>query len=77
MSPPCTKNDEQAKWHFFLSGFLSQTFTIHKTAGEGEGYLYNSCLPLLLCRHLEVSRAITVENSLLHIVNSPTLTVKL
>ena len=31
---------------FFVLGFLSRTFTIHRTAGKGEGYLYNS--PLLL-----------------------------
>ena len=27
-------------------GFLSRTFTIHGTAGEGGGYLFNSSLPL-------------------------------
>ena len=31
---------------FFYLGFLSRTFTIHKTAGEGGGYLFNSPLPL-------------------------------
>ena len=33
---------------FFFSylGFLSRTFTIHRTAGEGGGYLFNSSLPL-------------------------------
>ena len=31
---------------FFFLGFLSQTFTIHRTAGEGGGYLFNSSLPL-------------------------------
>ena len=31
---------------FFYLGFLSRTFTIHRTAGEGEGYLFNSSLPL-------------------------------
>ena len=30
---------------FYLS-FLSQTFTIHRTAGEGRGHLFNSSLPL-------------------------------
>ena len=29
---------------FFFLGFLSRTFTIHRTAGEGEGYLFNSSL---------------------------------
>ena len=31
---------------FFYLGFLSRTFTIHRTAGEGGGYLFNSFLPL-------------------------------
>ena len=31
---------------FFYLGFLSRTFIIHRTAGEGGGYLYNSSLPL-------------------------------
>ena len=31
---------------FFYLGFLSQTFTIHGTAGEAGGYLFNSSLPL-------------------------------
>ena len=31
---------------FFYLGFLSRTFTIQETAGEGEGYLFSSCLPL-------------------------------
>ena len=30
---------------FFYLGFLSRTFTIHGTAGEGGGYLFNSSLP--------------------------------
>ena len=33
---------------FFYLGFLSRTFTIHRTAGEGRSYLFNSCLPLPL-----------------------------
>ena len=33
---------------FFCLSFLSRTFTIHRTVGEGGGYLFNSCLPLLL-----------------------------
>ena len=36
--------------HFFYLGFLSRTFTIHRTAGEGEGVsstpLFNFCLLL-------------------------------
>ena len=31
---------------FFYLGFLSRTFTIHGTAVEGGGYLFNSSLPL-------------------------------
>ena len=33
-------------YFFFYLGFLSRTFTIHRTAGEGGGYLFNSSLPL-------------------------------
>ena len=32
---------------FFHLGFLSRTFTIHRTTEEGEGYLFNSSLLLL------------------------------
>ena len=55
---------------FFLSVFffLSRTFTIHRTAGEGGGYLFNSSPPLPpLHRHLDISRAVTAESSPLHI----------
>ena len=31
---------------FFFLGFLSQILTIHRTAGEGGGYIFNSSLPL-------------------------------
>ena len=31
---------------FFYPGFLSWTFTIHRTAGEGGGYFFKSSLPL-------------------------------
>ena len=31
---------------FFCLGFLSQTFTIHRTAGEEGDYLFNSFHPL-------------------------------
>ena len=31
---------------FFYLGFLSRTFTIHRTAGEGGGYFFKSSLPL-------------------------------
>ena len=33
---------------FFHLGSLRQIFTIHRTAGEGKGYLFNSSLPLPL-----------------------------
>ena len=32
---------------FFYLDFLSQTFTINRTEGEGGGYLFNSSLPFL------------------------------
>ena len=32
---------------FFFLGFLSRTFTIHRTAEKGEGYLFHACLLLL------------------------------
>ena len=60
---------------FFYLGFLSRTFMIHGTAGEGGGYLFNSSLPLpSLHRHLDISWAITAESSPLHIVSSRTRT---
>ena len=31
---------------FFYMAFLSQTFMMYRTAGEGGGYLFNSSLPL-------------------------------
>ena len=31
---------------FFCVGFFSQTFTNHRTAGEGGGHFFNSSLPL-------------------------------
>ena len=34
------------RFFFFYLGFLSRIFTIHRTAGEGGGYLFNSSLPL-------------------------------
>ena len=56
---------------FFNLGFLSRTFTIHKVAQEGEGYLFNfSLLPPTLHRHFNISRAITAESSSLHIASS-------
>ena len=37
---------QEKDFFFFYLGFLSRTFTIHGTAGEGGGYLFNSSLPL-------------------------------
>ena len=41
-----TKNLNKLYFLLFYLGFLSRTFTIHKTPGEGEGYLFNFSLPL-------------------------------
>ena len=57
---------------FFYVGFLSQTFTIHRTAGEAAGYLFNFYHFYPLHRHLDISRAITAESSPLHIASSGT-----
>ena len=38
-------NRQNQNFFFYLS-FLSRTFTIHRTAGDGGGYLFNSSLPL-------------------------------
>ena len=55
----------------FLSGFFSRTFTIHKTAGEGEGYFFNSFLPLPpTSQTLRHKPTITAESSILHIASS-------
>ena len=32
--------------YVFYLGFLSQTFTNHRTAGKAGGYFFNSSLPL-------------------------------
>ena len=50
---------------FFYLGFLSRPFTIHRTAGEVEGYFFNSSLSLSMAfhRHLDISRTITAERS--------------
>ena len=55
---------------FFYLGFLSWTFTIHRTAGEGGGYFFKSSISLP-----PASRTlITAESSPLHIANSQTQT---
>ena len=67
----------QVQCHFYRV-FFSETFTIHRTAGEGEAI---SLTPLYHChplhRHLDISRAITAESSPLHIASSRTGTGKL
>ena len=60
---------------FFYQGFLSQTLTTHRTAGEGRGYLFNSSRPLPPASHLDINRAITTESSPMHIAGSRTRTV--
>ena len=62
---------------FFHLDFLSRTFTIHGTAGEGGmggGGIYLTPLYHFhpLHRHLDISRAITAESSPLHIAGSRT-----
>ena len=39
-------SNQKLFFFFFYLGFLSGTFTIHRTAGEGGGHLFNSSLPL-------------------------------
>ena len=60
---------------FFYLGFLSRTFTIHRTAGEGEAI---SLTPLyhfhLLHRHLVIIRAMTAVSSPLNIGSCRTRT---
>ena len=62
-------------YFFFYLSFLLQTFTNHRTAGEGEGI---SLTPHYhfhpLHRHLDISWAITAESSLLHIASCRTQT---
>ena len=56
--------------NFFYVGFLSRTFTNHRTAGEGEGifltphYHFHS-----FYRHLDVSQVITAGSSPLRIAS--------
>ena len=58
---------------FFYLGFLSQTFTIHRTAGKGEAFSLSSLHPIHpLQRHLDISEAIAAESSPLHIASSRT-----
>ena len=44
--------------------FFSRTFTIHRTAEEGEGYLFNPSLPLPPApQTVDINWAISVETS--------------
>ena len=69
----------QKEVFFFYLGFLSCTFTIHRTAGEGGGSLFNSSVPLppvsQTLRHQpgDYCRELTSA----HIASSQTLTVNL
>ena len=40
------KLESHKRVFFIYLGFLSQTFTNHRTAGEGEGHFFNFSLPL-------------------------------
>ena len=51
---------------FFYLGFHSRKFTIHRTAGEGGDFLFNSSLPLLPALQT------TAGSSPLHIASSRT-----
>ena len=54
------------KYLFFYLGFLSGTFTIHRTAGEGGDRLFKPSLPLPHASQtlrLDISRLITEESS--------------
>ena len=71
-----TSKDRHTLVIFFYVGFLSPIFPIHRTAGEGGGYLFNFSLPLPpaseTLRH--ISRAITADSSPLHVASSRTRT---
>ena len=55
---------------FFYLGFLSRTFTNHRTAGEGGGHFFNSSL--LLSPASLSSWVVNADSSPLHIVSSRT-----
>ena len=46
---------------FFLSRFSFTNFMIHRTTGEGGGYLFIYFLPLPLHRHLDIGQVIVAE----------------
>ena len=66
---------QQQLQFFFYLGFLSRTSRFTREQEQGE----INCLPplyhfYLLCRHLNISRATTAENSPLHVGSIPTRT---
>ena len=73
-----TSNSLSSICNFFPMDFLSQTFTIHRKKREGRCYFLNSSLPFpptsQTIRHLDISRVITEESSLLHIASIRTRT---
>ena len=50
--------------YIFYLGFLSQTFTTHRTAGKGEGISFPPA-----SQKLDITRVITAESSPLHITS--------
>ena len=63
---------------FFNLGFLSHTFTIHRTVGEGEAIYLTPLYHFdLIHRRLDISRAIAAKSSPLHIARSRTWTANL
>ena len=64
---------------FFHLGFLSRTFTNHRTVGEGGGDFFLTPYYYFhpLHRHLDISRAITAENGPPQIASNRTRTENL
>ena len=63
---------------FFYLDFLSQAFTIHRTAKEGEDYFFKRSLPLpTTSQTLNISWVITAGSPPLHIANTPARTENL
>ena len=70
----CSKCEVRIWSHFFFYlGFLSRTFTIHRTAGEVGGYFFNSSLPLPPASQT-LAGAITAESPPLYITRTWTRT---
>ena len=64
-------------YYFFSSGFFLQTFTIHRTPGEGGVYLFNFSLSLPpASQTAKHESGFTAESSPLHIASSRTQTKK-